>query len=526
MVILLIVGKDGNLGIAGVIQGLSQKGAVVGQSAVSDIFGHGHAHMIRVVGPASQGPQNLTDDNLGGEADIIVHILLSEAYGFRAADLQRDGPHSLGPEHCRHHHGKCVGCVGHQYRLGFDVLFCEFSSVGIREGVRSCLSSLLPPHDHRLHKGADPDSQRSSGVALIQLQHQRGFSGYAVHDPDDLIGEIGIMAAAEAHGLNIFQRIILRSQDRGAEHPSVIIVYHIQTAQTQVRLLLGRQGICRQHRDAEGIDEFRQVVIDQRVVLIGPGSQNHAELSPRGRAVHGLRGSLLQRSAEFLHGPVTLKNGVLRLLWGDSEGFLHPARQLVPPVRVRVPVPQRRVEGNAEEPLRIVGIPDNDGIALNHGAHGFTCLLCVLRFDGRNAGHEDSVRLHGGQGPEMSVNQLCGETDSIRGDGGDAGFIESAAAWGRYHDPEAETSPEGGPEGHGIPEGQDSRHTDGHALFSGDRNCGIVLKQQLFPQAEQIRNPLPRLIDRAELFPCGFFFRVSQDLPALAAVVGNPGGAV
>ena len=50
--ILIIVGQNGDVGKARIIQGFAQQLAVMGQAAVSHIFSHSDGHMIQIVAPA------------------------------------------------------------------------------------------------------------------------------------------------------------------------------------------------------------------------------------------------------------------------------------------------------------------------------------------------------------------------------------------------------------------------------------------------------------------------------------------
>ena len=92
------------------------------------------------------------------------------------------------------------------------------------------LLSSVPLHSHRLCERTDTDTERSLYIALIHLQDQRRFYRNIFHQTDDLIRKIGIMAAAKAYDLHIFQIVFFCCQNSRGKHSGMKIIYNIQPA--------------------------------------------------------------------------------------------------------------------------------------------------------------------------------------------------------------------------------------------------------------------------------------------------------
>ena len=78
MAVFVVVCQNRHLGKARVIQSFSQKSAVMGKTAVADIFPHSDSRMVRIIFSALQSGQGLSDDDLGRETDVIMYIFLSK----------------------------------------------------------------------------------------------------------------------------------------------------------------------------------------------------------------------------------------------------------------------------------------------------------------------------------------------------------------------------------------------------------------------------------------------------------------
>ena len=525
--VLVVVGQDGDVRKAGVVQGLAQQGAVVGQAAVADVLGHGHGGVAGVILAAVQGGQGLADDDLRREADVVMDVLLAQADGLVPAQLHGHGPDVLGRKGRRHHPAESVGGVGHQDHPLFDVGLGELDGVGIGQGLDLGADAPGPADGGRLHKGAHPDAEGTLGVALVQFEDEGALARDLVHHAGDLVREVGVVAAAKADDLDVLQAVVLGGQHGGSQHPGVVVVDDVQPAAGEVHLVHVGQGVVGQHRDAQADEQFGQRVVDQLVVLIGAAGQHHRVAVLGVAAVqHGLAGGF-QLIGEAGLGGVAGGDGLPGQGRVDAERGGHILGQLAVPVGVVVPVEQRRVKGDAPAALGVVRVADDDGVALDHRAHRLAGGGGAVGLDGGDGGHEDAVHLPFGQVPQMAVDQLGREADGVRRDGGQAFLVQGAGALARQLDLEAQAAPEGVPEGHGLPEGEHPGDADGHAAVGGQGGGVVVGKEQLFPQGKQVGDALDGLVGLADPGLDGFVFGVAQNLAPLAAVAGDktlPGG--
>ena len=141
--VMVVVGEDGNLREAGVIQRLSEQPAVVGQAAVSHVFSHADGNVFGVIFPALESCECFSDDHLGRKADIVMYILLAVADRFLPSQLQRFGAQPLSGEGGGHDSAECVGGVGNQNQF-FPVGGGEFYRIGLRKPPHFLFFPALP----------------------------------------------------------------------------------------------------------------------------------------------------------------------------------------------------------------------------------------------------------------------------------------------------------------------------------------------------------------------------------------------
>ena len=304
----------------------------MGQTAVAHVFAHGDRRVVRVVLSAAEGLQGLTDNDLGRETDVVVDILLSKPDGLPSSDLQGHGLHALPRKRGGHDPAEGVGRVGHQHHFVRLVLLFKFHWIGGLKLPRLQSFLFLSSHGHCLQEGPDADTQGALDVALVQLQDKRDFPGYLVHQPDDLIRQVGVMAAAKAHHLHVLQAVALSRQDGGGEHPCVEVVDNVDPAFTEVHILDTRNRVRCEHGNSRGDKHLRQVVIDKGIVLIGPGRQDNSKLP---FLFHSLNdgGSLpFQLCPEALLGLLSRCNSFLCLRLRYLEMLFHIDGKLPVPV--------------------------------------------------------------------------------------------------------------------------------------------------------------------------------------------------
>ena len=140
---MVVVGEDGNLREAGVIQRLSEQPAVVGQAAVSHVFPHADGNIFGIVFSTLQRREGFLDDHLGREADIVMYILLAVPDRFLPSQLQGFGAQSLTGKGRGHDPAEGVGGVGNQNQL-FSVRSGKFHRIGLRKLPHFLLFSAFP----------------------------------------------------------------------------------------------------------------------------------------------------------------------------------------------------------------------------------------------------------------------------------------------------------------------------------------------------------------------------------------------
>ena len=94
----VVVRDDRDLRITGVVERLAQERLVVREAAVANVLAGADSDLVGVVLPAAQRGERLADNDLRGEADVVVHVLFTQADGLFAPDLKRDGSQPLALE--------------------------------------------------------------------------------------------------------------------------------------------------------------------------------------------------------------------------------------------------------------------------------------------------------------------------------------------------------------------------------------------------------------------------------------------
>ena len=112
VVVHIVIGDDRHVLMARVVQGLAQKGPVVGQTAAADVLAHHDGLFPALVSGVLQGLQGLADDHLGREADVVVHIALAQLDRALPPDGKGHGLQSLRGKDRRHEPAEGVGGIG------------------------------------------------------------------------------------------------------------------------------------------------------------------------------------------------------------------------------------------------------------------------------------------------------------------------------------------------------------------------------------------------------------------------------
>ena len=182
--------------------------------------------------------------------------------------------------------------------------------------------------------------------------------------------------------------------------------------------------------------------------------------------------------------------------------------------------------GDAPHSLRIVGVSDDQRISLDHSAHGLAGLLRVLGWHGGDRRHEDPVHAFLRQVAEMSVDQFCRESRPCPTSLRRVRSRRSSWCWDlRASRWKSQGPQEGPPERHRLPECEHAGDPDGHVIRFLQEGSGweYFLRSSFSPVAEQVRHRIGLLHRVLQFLPDLRIPGISQDLPPLAAVVGDPG---
>ena len=175
------------------------------QTTVTNVFPHADSHFINIIFTTSQSSQCLPDYNLGRETDIVVYVLFAETNRLFPADFQRYSTKPLFRHSCRHNTAERMRCIRNQYNFFTDNLFCKFHWIRIIQFLHWQFILTAMTMFGSFHKGTYTNTQRTSRLTLIQLQNQWIFAADMIHQTDNLVRQICIMAAAETYHLGIFQ---------------------------------------------------------------------------------------------------------------------------------------------------------------------------------------------------------------------------------------------------------------------------------------------------------------------------------
>ena len=468
----VVVRDDRDLRITGVVECLAKERLVVCEAAVANVLAGADSDLVGVVLPAAKRGERLADDDLRGEADVVVHVLFAQADGLFTPDFKRDGPQPLALEGDRHQTAECMRGVRDEDHLVLAVGFREFLRIGIgqlagvlsrsrsggRGGLRGsrgfrgglggrdgggcwrgCCSGghrgrgacsrgrrrgnfpiarllvpgLFPSQADGLDERTHADAQRPLDVALIDLQDEGRFGPSEVHEADDLVGEVGVVAAAEAHELDVFQIRASRGDYGGAQHTRVEVVHHVEAASRKVDLVHVGHRIGADHGDTELGEGARQLVVDQVVVLVRPACEHDGEGAFTFHLVANALAFPRKLGLERLLRGVGRIDCLAHACGVEGELACEVLGELAVAVFLREPVEQRRVEGDAEALLGVVRIAHDDGVALHHRAHRLACFRGVFRGHRCNRGHEDAVDPLVGQIAHVSVDKFSGEAHGV-----------------------------------------------------------------------------------------------------------------
>ena len=155
-----------------------------------------------------------------GKQMSLWDVLLAQADGLLPAHGQGHRPKALGRKGRRHHPAEGVGGVGHQDHAVFLVLPGELDRVGVGQLVDRMGGCHGPGGWAAVSTKDRTRMRREPWASLSSSLRIRGLlPEISCNHAGDLIGEVGVMAAAKADDLHILQALILGGQHRRCKHP-------------------------------------------------------------------------------------------------------------------------------------------------------------------------------------------------------------------------------------------------------------------------------------------------------------------
>ena len=487
----VVVGEHRDIVVSRVVERAAQQGHVVRQAAVADILASHHGDVVRVVLTALECRERLADHDLRGEADVVVHIAFAQADGILAPDIKGLGAHALIAHRRGHEPAERMGGVGDQRDLVVPVALGVLDLIRVVERMDrvhpGALGTLLRATTvDRLDKRTHANAHGTGDVALIELDHHRNLGAHLAHHARDLVGEIRIVAAAEAahlHELELGRRC---DDDRARQHARMVVVHDVDAAVGKIDVADPRHRIGRQHGDAALREELGQPVVDQRVVVVRARSDHHRVAAVLVHVLEHLPAAQLQLVLKRLLRAVRLLGRLGNQVGIDIEGLLAPRLELAVSVALVVPVEQRRIERNAETLLRVIGIAHHVGVSLYDGAHPLAGRGGVFGGHRRDDGHEDAVDAGVDEIADVPVDELGREAHGVGCDVRQTALVHRLGAASRDAHLKAERAEERRPERHGVPELEHTGNADRDIAPPADGNRGVRLEQQLLAVDKEI----------------------------------------
>ena len=167
-------------------------------------------------------------------------------------------------------------------------------------------AALVDGLDERAHA----DAQRSGDVGFVELEDKRLLARAFLHEAADLIGKVGVVAAAEADKLHVLERGGVGGDDGAGEHALVEVVHDVDATCRQVDVGDAGDGVGRQHGMPHVGEHFGQVVVDERVVVVGTASKHDGVGPGAASGFDGVRAGLGQQRFERALGFVRLSDGM------------------------------------------------------------------------------------------------------------------------------------------------------------------------------------------------------------------------
>ena len=285
------------------LEGTSYEANVVGRTAATARLGHDDRSTIEVVLPGVQRIHDLTDDDDGRVAGIVVHVLetridrgpvcvvqdfdmITAGADSRLDQLEVDRGHLWAED--------SVALVLHLLREELTIIACR---------TQCPLVVLLLPYTDRRNQRTYTDTCRTEVVDLVDFQHGVDLIG-AVQNIPHLIHGDGIEAAAE--GVQLDEIEVLASLHEGGRAIETGVVHPLvgDDEGTLHRTEMG-DGILGQHCEIVARDQLRDTVVDLRIHVVRTTREHDAAMTGLLHPAEGLLAlflHILMRTLELCPG--------------------------------------------------------------------------------------------------------------------------------------------------------------------------------------------------------------------------------
>ena len=270
---------DGNVRKSRFVESLSREDRILDRAAVFAVLRERDGNLVVwAFGVVFEPQEVFADVHLGGEADVVVDILLAERERFRTSHREQLDLVAEMLEVGRGEDAESAGEVRDKDCAGFFVLFLELD--GEERPFRLGRKFDLSPCADGFDKALDADADRAAGVAFVELQHQKFLHGNFVQHPVHFVGENRIVSAAEAHDLHEFERGILCREHRRSEHPHMERVLDFHPGMP-IDVLVEDSGerFRREDGNSHPRKVLRDVVVDEHVRMVGTTGEAYREVA-------------------------------------------------------------------------------------------------------------------------------------------------------------------------------------------------------------------------------------------------------
>ena len=297
--------RDMSIAIFG--QGTADETDIIGCPAAASCLGNDDSRFVQVVFTGSKGGHDLSHNDEGRVAGVIVYVFQPCIHCLFAHLRQHIHVVAAMAEYRRQKVEMNRRHLRYQDRIILAHFFGKFHLFNVcRNDLR--FDILFVPDAHGGDQGTDADSCCSQVVDLVDLQYRVDSSGIGKNVVDRVGGD-GVQSASKRVQLNHFKLFIFLSIVGGAVQTGMIHPL-VRYDKRPFHIAQMTDGILAQHGDAIGVNELRNTMVDLRVDVIRASAEDDAHLA-------GFR----QVSKGFLTFGADILTYLRSLLVGGIHGF-------------------------------------------------------------------------------------------------------------------------------------------------------------------------------------------------------------